>query len=77
MSVLRSDLERWRVSLFGDRIHVIVDGDAARAARDLRARLERASIRTLDATEQDYSLEDVFIVIVERNHRASRAGAAA
>jgi ABC-2 type transport system ATP-binding protein len=77
MSRLRSDLERWRVSLFGDRIHVIVDGDAAQAARDLRARLERASIRTLEATEQDYSLEDVFIVIVERNHRASPAGAAA
>jgi ABC-2 type transport system ATP-binding protein len=77
MRVLRSDLERWRVSLFGDRIHVIADGDAAEAARDLRARLERASIRTLEVTVQDYSLEDVFILLVERNHRASRAGAAA
>ena len=77
MSRLRSELERWRVSLFGDRIHVIVDGDPDDAARDLRARLERASIRTLELTQQDYSLEDVFILIVERNHRAGRSAAAA
>jgi ABC-2 type transport system ATP-binding protein len=77
MSLLRSELPRWRVSLFGDRIHVIVDRDPDEAARDLRARLERASIRTLEVTEQDYSLEDVFISIVERNHRASRSVAAA
>jgi ABC-2 type transport system ATP-binding protein len=77
MTLLRSDIERWRVSLFGDRIHVIVDGDPDEAARDLRARLERASIRALDVIEQDYSLEDVFILIVERNHRASRSVAAA
>jgi hypothetical protein len=28
-------------------------------------------------TEQDYSLEDVFILIVERNHRGEGAAAAA
>ena len=77
MLLLRSELPRWRVSLFGDRIHVIVDRDPDATARELRARLERASIRTLDVTVQDYSLEDVFILIVERNHRASRSVAAA
>jgi ABC-2 type transport system ATP-binding protein len=77
MSLLRSELEPWRVSLFGDRIHVIVDGDTAEAARRLGARLERASIRMLGVSEQDYSLEDVFILIVERNHRAGAATAAA
>jgi ABC-2 type transport system ATP-binding protein len=77
MSLLRSELEPWRVSLFGDRIHVIVDGDAADAVRGLGARLERGSIRMLGATEQDYSLEDVFILIVERNRRAGGTTAAA
>jgi ABC-2 type transport system ATP-binding protein len=77
MGLLRSELERWRVSLFGDRIHVIVDGDAADAVRGLGARLERGSIRMLGATEQDYSLEDVFILIVERNRRAGGTTAAA
>jgi hypothetical protein len=31
----------------------------------------------LGVSEQDYSLEDVFILIVERNHRAGAATAAA
>jgi ABC-2 type transport system ATP-binding protein len=76
IALLRTERERWRVSLFGDRIHVIVD-DAAEAARGLSARLEAGGIRTLGVTEQDYSLEDVFILIVERNHRGEGAAAAA
>jgi hypothetical protein len=55
---------------------VIVEGDAAEAARGLSARLEAGGIRTLGVTEQDYSLEDVFILIVERNHREGAAAAA-
>jgi hypothetical protein len=58
------------VSLFGDRLRVIIAGDAQTEARQLAARLEREAIRLLEATEQDYSLEDVFLVIVERNQRA-------
>jgi ABC-2 type transport system ATP-binding protein len=77
IALLRNEREPWRVSLFGDRIHVIVDGDAAEAARGLSARLEAGGIRTLGLTEQDYSLEDVFILIVERNHRGEGAAAAA
>jgi len=59
-------MEPWRVSLFGDRLHVIVDGDAPAAARELTARLARDGIRVLDAREEDYSLEDVFLVIAEK-----------
>ncbi len=77
IALLRNEREPWRVSLFGDRIHVIVDADAAGAARGLSARLEAGGIRTLGVTEQDYSLEDVFILIVERNHRGEGAAAAA
>jgi hypothetical protein len=54
------------VSLFGDRVHVIVDGDVAAATRALTARLAREGIRVLEAREDDYSLEDVFLVIAER-----------
>ena len=28
-NLLKEEMERWRVSLFGDRLHVIVDEDAA------------------------------------------------
>jgi drug efflux transport system ATP-binding protein len=70
VGVLKAEMEPWRVSLFGDRLHVIIEGDAQTEARQLAARLEREAIRLLEATEQDYSLEDVFLVIVERNQRA-------
>jgi ABC-2 type transport system ATP-binding protein len=77
VGVLKAEMEHWRVSLFGDRLHVIVEGDAQAEARQLAARLERAAIRVLEAREQDYSLEDVFLVIVEKNQRADGRPAAA
>jgi len=64
--LLRQKEDRWRVSLFGDRLHVIVDGDAETGKRDTIAKLAAASIRVDDAYEQPYSLEDVFIVVVEK-----------
>src|SRR5436309_173693 len=66
VAVLKTELEPWRVSLFGDRFHVIVDGDAQAAARELTARLARDGIRVLESSEEDYSLEDVFLVIAEK-----------
>ena len=66
VAVLKTHLEPWRVSLFGDRFHVIVDGDAQAAARDLTAWLARDGIRVHDAREDEYSLEDVFLVIAEK-----------
>jgi ABC-2 type transport system ATP-binding protein len=65
-TVLRAELEPWRVSLFGDRLHVIVDGDAQATARRLEVRLARDGVRVLGVTEQDYSLEDVFLAIAEK-----------
>ena len=67
LAALKAETEPWRVSLFGDRVHVIVEGDAQAAARRLTARLEREAIRVLEAREQDYSLEDVFLAIVEKS----------
>src|SRR5438094_873597 len=66
VAVLKTEFEPWRVSLFGDRLHVIVEGDAQAAARDLAARLAREGIRVREAREEDYSLEDVFLVIAEK-----------
>ena len=74
--LLKTETERWRVSLFGDRLHVIVEGDAQAAARRLTARLEGEGIRVLEAREQDYSLEDVFLAIVEKSRRAEDRAAA-
>ena len=71
-AVLKAAMDAWRVSLFGDRLHVIVDGDAEAVGRDVAARLEREGIRVLELVAQDYALEDVFLVIAARG-----AGAAA
>jgi drug efflux transport system ATP-binding protein len=66
VAILKSEVEPWRVSLFGDRFHVIVDGDAREASRRFRERLARDGVRVLDVVEQDYSLEDVFLAIAEK-----------
>jgi ABC-2 type transport system ATP-binding protein len=76
LAVLKTETEPWRVSLFGDRVHVIVEGDVHAVARRLAARLEGEAIRVLEAREQDYSLEDVFLAIVEKSRPAQERTAA-
>jgi ABC-2 type transport system ATP-binding protein len=66
VALLKDAMEAWRVSLFGDRVHVIVDGAAQAAVDDLTARLARGGVRVLEAREDDYTLEDVFLVIAEK-----------
>ncbi len=75
LAVLRDPAAPWRVSLFGDRVHAIVEGDTARAAGELRARLAAAGVPVLEAVEQDYSLEDVFIVLAQREPAGAAAAA--
>src|SRR5882672_10628481 len=63
---LKNEMERWRVSLFGDRLHVIVDEPAESGIKRLSHELESIGIKVSSATEERYSLEDVFIVVVEK-----------
>jgi ABC-2 type transport system ATP-binding protein len=62
--LLRTEIERWRVSLFGDRLHVITDDMSGMQV--MRQKLEGYGIRVLRAREERFSLEDVFISIVEK-----------
>jgi ABC-2 type transport system ATP-binding protein len=64
--VLKREMDRWRVSLFGSRLHVVVDEDAETAVLGLTRRLESARIAVSRAYEQPFSLEDVFIAVVEQ-----------
>jgi ABC-2 type transport system ATP-binding protein len=75
--LLGAEMERWRVSLFGERVHVIVDGDAEAAATRLAARLGREGIRVLGTVPRSYSLEDVFLAIVEKSQGGAARPAAA
>ncbi len=63
---LQSAGDRRRVSLFGDRLHVVADDDAASAIRRTTGILDRAGVRVIGARETQFSLEDVFIGAVER-----------
>jgi ABC-2 type transport system ATP-binding protein len=64
--LLKSKTENWRVSLFGERLHVITEEDPATAIRETTKRLEENRIHVISARETPFSLEDVFISIVEK-----------
>jgi ABC-2 type transport system ATP-binding protein len=64
--LLKEGTERWRVSLFGDRLHVITDEPVETAIRETTAHLQANGISVLRAREGRFSLEDAFIGIVDR-----------
>ncbi len=72
-NLLKRQMERWRVSLFGDRLHVIVDEDAATGIRNVTEKLAHAGIQVSSAREQSYSLEDVFIAVVEKMRKEGKS----
>ena len=64
-NLLKKEMERWRVSLFGDRLHVVVEEDVETGINNLKKRLAKGGIEVLDAYRETRSLEDVFIAVVE------------
>jgi ABC-2 type transport system ATP-binding protein len=66
LDVLKGQRAQWRVSLFGDRLHVIVTGDLMQEQAELERRLAEAHVKILRVSEERVSLEDVFIAMVER-----------
>ena len=75
IALLKSTMERWRVSLFGHRIHVIATESPDRAIEDLKAQLTAAGLQVTHAAEREYSLEDVFLVVVEKARREGKFAA--
>jgi ABC-2 type transport system ATP-binding protein len=63
--VLKTERERWRVSLFGTRLHVMTDEDVERGKQLTTSRLEAQGVHVVEAREVRLSLEDVFIKVVE------------
>jgi ABC-2 type transport system ATP-binding protein len=64
--LLKSKTENWRVSLFGERLHIITDDDPGNAIKETTKRLEENGLHVTSAREIPLSLEDVFISIVEK-----------
>ncbi|MGA8597420.1 MAG: ATP-binding cassette domain-containing protein [Bryobacteraceae bacterium] len=73
--LLKKSSERWRVSLFGERLHVITDDDVESGIRETTQQLATAGIRVLNAQEERFSLEDVFIGVVERARQQGKVAA--
>jgi ABC-2 type transport system ATP-binding protein len=68
--LLRAGADRRRVSMFGDRLHLITDGDPDAAQTATAVTLEAHGIHVHRTRRAPFSLEDVFISIVdERRHR--------
>lgn len=63
---LKEGTDRWRISLFGDRLHVITDDGVGEEIRSVKEKLASQGIQVSSATEEHFSLEDVFIVLVEK-----------
>ncbi|HEY7303392.1 MAG TPA: ATP-binding cassette domain-containing protein [Bryobacteraceae bacterium] len=73
--LLKKSSERWRVSLFGSRLHVIIDDDAQTGIRRTTQKLAAEGIRVSTAREERFSLEDVFITVVEKARQQGKVAA--
>jgi ABC-2 type transport system ATP-binding protein len=74
--VLKKDTEGWRVSLFGDRLHFITNDDAEGGERFATDKLQANGIRVIDVREGRFSMEDVFISVVQRARQQGKVAAA-
>jgi ABC-2 type transport system ATP-binding protein len=72
--ILKSQTDRWRVSIFGRRLHIISEDSADTAIRATTEKLAAQGIQVLDAREGRFSLEDVFITVVEHAREAGKIG---
>ena len=72
--LLKSQGDRWRVSVFGDRLHVITEDDVATGIRNTTAKLNAAGVQVLSARQGVFSLEDVFITTVEKARLIGKVG---
>jgi ABC-2 type transport system ATP-binding protein len=72
-NLLKSQLESWQVSLFGDRLHVVLEHDSEMAIRQLTEQLAHEGIQVVRAGQVPYSLEDVFIAIVEKLRKEGKS----
>ncbi|HEY6333624.1 MAG TPA: ATP-binding cassette domain-containing protein [Blastocatellia bacterium] len=72
-NLLKTKMERWRVSLFGSRLHVVIEDDSQTGIRRLTEWLTGDGINVVKAYEQPFSLEDVFIGVVEQARKEGKA----
>jgi ABC-2 type transport system ATP-binding protein len=66
--LLKLHFEPWQVSLFGDRLHIVLDNPEAELTQ-VRSLLQSAQLEIHSLRTIPFSLEDAFIGIVQRARR--------
>jgi len=67
-NLLKQQLDSWRVSIFADRLHVVIDHPEE--LEELRSRLIAANLPPISLLPIPYSLEDAFIGVVQRAQKS-------
>jgi ABC-2 type transport system ATP-binding protein len=73
--ILKSETQHWRVALFGNLLHIITDTDVETGIRENSRKLEEGGVRVLGVREGRFSLEDVFIAVVEQARERGKISA--
>jgi ABC-2 type transport system ATP-binding protein len=68
LAALKKRFGASRVSLFGDKLHLVVENDEQE--KEAAAELESADVKTLSWEHTRFSLEDVFISLIESRRSA-------
>jgi ABC-2 type transport system ATP-binding protein len=69
--LLKLHFEPWQVSLFGDRLHIVLDNPEEELSQ-VRSLLQSAQLEIHSLRTIPFSLEDAFIGIVQRARRGDR-----
>jgi len=70
-NLLKQTLAPWRVSIFGDRLHLVLDNPDQEIPQ-IQAILKTAKIKIYSLRPIPFSLEDAFIGIVQRYENSPR-----
>ena len=68
LAALKSKFGASRVSLFGDKLHLVVESDAQK--KEAAAELDAAGVKVTSWNPARFSLEDVFISLIESRRSA-------
>ena len=69
--LLKQDLDGWRVSLFGDRLHVITDEE--NQEQQIVQQLKANGVEVRSVRQSRFSMEDVFISVVAQAQQRGTA----
>jgi ABC-2 type transport system ATP-binding protein len=70
--ILKKGTDNWRVAVFGNRLHVITEESAEEGEKKTSQELEAGGVHVISVREGRFSLEDVFISIVEQARREGK-----